>query len=86
MYWYRLALRKILFLGRCQRAAESLANTVLRQTAPAKLSHCCAGAFPGSQLLMNSLERPFLLACCVPLLPLQETQAPLEHSDFSLNL
>lgn len=38
MYWYRLALRKILFLGRCHRAAESLANIVLRQTAPEKHS------------------------------------------------
>lgn len=58
------SLRIILLLGRCHRAVESRAHTSDRETTSAKLSQCCVGALPGSQLLMSSPGRANML--CAP--------------------
>lgn len=83
VHWYRLALPVILFLGRCHRAAERHADTILRESALTAFAVLC---FPRFSAPLKLPAEIFLIGVpCAYATPVQMC-TPMEPSVFRLLL
>ena len=83
MHWYCLALPIILFLGKCHRAAERHADTILRETALTAFAVLCFPMFPAPLKLPAEI---FLIGVPYAYATPVQMCTPMEPSVFSLLL